>query len=690
MTNAATANLTTTTALGYALLAGCAGAGSAQLLELELLDKTVGPADALAAMCSSMLLGAALLALTAAACMLTRRVLRRPHVLVGPAWSLGAAASVFVACTWLGCSIYVGALFDASDVGTLLKATVVSLPIASLCAGALVGKLVPSSPSDAALQRAHNLALLCVPILLCCTVALSTWRSHALPLALAAAAGAAVLAGLSLLRLPRALPLAAPVAWLACTLATLPTFHAAPAKRITPPKGSVIFVVLDTTRADALGAYGARTNATPVFDRLAREGTLYEEMISEAPWTLPSHATFFTGLSPREHECWFGGQRWLDDRFETVAERFKAKGYDTAAFYGNGWLAVTNMMQGFTTNVALTPAYDDLSLTWLMRHTGLGFSRWIDRGASEAVSAIDQWMSQRQQDKPFFLFLNLFEAHEPYVSPIAFHHMPKGIGEIDGIRALRHYNEQMWHVMGRSAGFEQDVIRALYQNGIRYQDAMLQQLTDVVSSHYVLDQLAVVIAADHGENLGEGGRWGHQFALNDKLIHVPLIIRAPSRVAVHARTPGAFSSVDIASTLLDLGGLDTRLGSGQSLISLPNPRDTTFAEDYPYYTTLHLAQLDFRHDLGDLRWPLSAVRWGGYKLVVWHNGTTLLYDLRSDPAEAHDIAMAHPDIVEQLRSKLTGYWQAHPRGNRQATDANGQRKALNRQTAQQLHTLGYL
>jgi arylsulfatase A-like enzyme len=410
-------------------------------------------------------------------------------------------------------------------------------------------------------------------------------------------------------------------------------------------------------------------------------------MISPSPWTVPSHASIFTGLYPRTHGCWFGNQRWLHDDVVTLAERFKEAGYETAAFVSNGYLFVTNLLQGFEVQQKAFGDYDKLVLTRVMRYTGVGFEQWIDKGSAETVGSVDAWLRNRDPNRPFLLFVNLFEAHDPYHPPIRDRALPPGATNLDAIRATRRFEFASWHSLGRTVGKHEDVIRALYASEVRYQDRLLGQIMRVIEGHVHLDDLVLVITSDHGENLGEGGRWGHLFAVNDALIRVPLIIRSPARFPAGKRESGAFQTIDIGSTLLELAGLNPGLGEGRTLVPPARaPRDRTFAEVYPDYFRISQLRVGFRPGLGDFRRPIRTIRHDGRKLVVWGSETARLYDLSPDPREELDIAQEEPEHVRELAARLEQWDAARPQ---RITDRES-RSPMDRATREQLRALGYL
>ncbi len=458
-------------------------------------------------------------------------------------------------------------------------------------------------------------------------------------------------------------------------------------------QGSLIMIVLDTMRADATDLYGA-SDQTPVLSEIARSSATFDEFVSEAPWTVPSHATMFTGLSPHEHGCWWGDRRWLHDDFETVAERLADAGHETFAIAANGYLGLTNNLQGFQTKPETKGPYEGLVLNRLMRWTGIGLERWIDKGSAEAVPLLNDWFAKRDPDQPYFLFINLLEVHTPYAAPVSDRRPPDSTRWRDLLHAYRVYHDRKWHVRRRSVGTEEDMVRELYAAEVRYQDRSLGRILETIERHQALDDVALVITSDHGENLGDGGRWGHALELNEALIRVPLLIRAPDRMEAGERIAGAFSSVDLAPTLLELAGQPGEMGKGISLLpDSRTPRQMTFAEVYPAYEQLAHMVLDVRVGLGDYRYPIRAVRDGEFKLV--ERGPTLrLYDIENDPTEEVDIASQRPDVVKRLSQALGVLPAASSRPARDAADPDGDDEdedvLRDEELKARLRALGYL
>ena len=285
---------------------------------------------------------------------------------------------------------------------------------------------------------------------------------------------------------------------------------------------SVVLVVLDTVRADHCSAYGYGLPTTPRLERLASEGLLFEQARAVAPWTLPSHASLFTGRLPSQHGCTWE-HRWLLDRYDTMAETLGAAGMETFGATTNpNASSLYNLQQGFTTFVE----------TWMRRehHRGLDDS-------AIANAEIAAWLERRDDRTPFFLFVNYSDAHLPYAPQPP---RDRQFGEPgERARALARRGDLLQAtLLGREQVAEEERagLAALYDGDVRTADARLGELLDLLERHDLAADTLVIVTSDHGESLGEEGRVDHQLGLMEELLRVPLVVRFPGRVAP-ARIP---------------------------------------------------------------------------------------------------------------------------------------------------------
>jgi arylsulfatase A-like enzyme len=658
--------------------AGAFGFGLPALVDVVTSRLMPAPAEAIAAIALLGCLGGALGALAGALWPGGLRMTGSALVAGG----LGVAAALLS----LGVLFVLGAELQLDYLATITLLSVAAPPIVFGLVAATARQLLPSGWSPT--RAGAGLWASCLVILLGGGLAplFGTHRVACTFALLAAAAAAAWLTrrlpGHAALDGALALVLALMLSWPG---PELPTAPAEP--RATP--GSIVMIVLDTTRADALGAYGAAPGSTPALDRIASEGAVFEQLISPSPWTAPSHASMFTGLYPRSHGVRHGTKRRLDESFETTAERLAAAGYETAAISSNTWLRVTNSVQGFEhfEEVNHLPR-DKLILARLMRYSGVGWEQWIDRGAAEAETAIGRWMEGLDPERPFFLFLNLFEAHNPYLPPLRDREPGSWLG---GIRAMRGYHPIRWHSHPPAEGWRTEATRRLYDAGVRYQDRRVGRILELIGERADLDDLLLVVTSDHGDNLGDASRWGHNFALNDALIRVPLILRAPERIRAGERIGEAHETLDLHATLLDWAGLAPDGSPARSLLpEKRRGREATFAEYYPDLWMLGRIDPEGPREPRDYDTPIWAIRKNGFKLVV-RRGESRLYNLRADPGEARDLSAEQPEQSAALRRELDAWLEAHP--GPKPGSAGAERSApetLDPETRRQLEALGYL
>ena len=360
----------------------------------------------------------------------------------------------------------------------------------------------------------------------------------------------------------------------------------------------VVLVTFDTTRADHLGCYGAEGDPTPNLDRLAAESVVFEQAIAPTPTTLPSHATLFTGLYPQDHGIRYNLFFRLPPAVQTLAETLREHGFKTAGFPASRILSASfGLDQGFET-------YDEPTARPEPRgdHPLGG----ISRTAGEGVDLALDWLAEAGDD-PFFLWLHLYDPHEPYEPPFP-----------------------------HSSRFRDRP----YAGEIAYADAELGRLLDRLRDGPRWSETLLVVAGDHGEGLyAHGERW-HAFLVYETTQRVPLIVRAPGIRASRVEEPVGLAGV--APTILDLAGVEPADPSrGASL------RAALEGDDPPsrpiYFETL----------AGSLVYgwaELRGLRSGRWKLI--DSSDPELYDLEADPEEETNLAAREPARVEALREEL--------------------------------------
>jgi choline-sulfatase len=398
---------------------------------------------------------------------------------------------------------------------------------------------------------------------------------------------------------------------------------------------NLLLITLDTTRADHLGCYGFGLARTPVIDRLAAAGVRCADAITAAPITLPSHATIMTGLYPPAHGVRDNGTYALGNDAVTLAERLKGAGYRTQAIVSALVLNRRyNLAQGFD-------GYDDDLYSEKQPKLFLIRSRPGPKTAERAVRWLADWGRERPR-RPFFLWMHLFDAHQPYTAPTA-----------ERIRSPTVYDAEI-AVLDRAVGA---VLGELRRQG-------------------VLDDTLVVLTADHGESLGEHGEKTHALFIYDATVRVPLILRYPRRLPQGKVYSGPVRTVDVVPTVLAAlglpGGAETQ---GKDL--LPAFRGEVPPPDLPQYSESLLSQVGFGMS------PLYGVRRAGWKWI--RAPRPEVYDLRGDPRE---LANRYPR--EARRGAALDRELAAILDDSRRRALAPQKTAMDGETARNLRALGYL
>lgn len=363
---------------------------------------------------------------------------------------------------------------------------------------------------------------------------------------------------------------------------------------------NLVIVTLDTTRADRIGAYGARDVETPTVDRLASEGVLFEQAVSVAPLTLPAHSSIFTGKFPPEHGVRDNGGFFLGPEQVTLAEVLKGRGYRTGAF-----VAAYVLASRWGINQGFDRYFDDFDLSQV-RAVSLSA---IQRPANEVLDKALPWIEEAK-GSPFFAWIHLYDAHSPYRPPEPFASRYKG------------------HP---------------YNGEIAFADSQVGRLVSLLQSRGLYDRTIIVVLGDHGESLGEHGESSHGFFVYNSVTHVPFVIRAPFSQTAHRRVADPVRSVDVMPTVLDLLGTPPLTGiSGASLVPLMTGAKRELGLD---------AYSEAMYPLHHYGWSdLHALRSGRYKVVDAPRPE--LYDVERDPAEKTNLFAERQALGDRMIAQL--------------------------------------
>ncbi|MHB8077860.1 MAG: sulfatase family protein [Candidatus Krumholzibacteriia bacterium] len=436
-----------------------------------------------------------------------------------------------------------------------------------------------------------------------------------------------------------------------------------------PRLPDVIMIAIDTLRSDHLHCYGNDWIRTPNLDALARDGVRFSRCFATAPWTLPSFASIFTGLTPGHHGAVGGAREVLDDSRTTLAERLAAAGYRTYGYATVKWLTPPfGMARGFNFELPLaTPA-------------GLE--------GGPLVTALGRATFDLPRDKPLFTFLHYFDAHAPYAPPPPFARMYyHGDERAPGAPVLDFLRSPANAAPNRSSGMydwlagvtDLEFPAREYAAAVSYTDDHVGRIVAELKRSGRYDDALIIVVADHGEHLGEHDLWFTHALPYQEALHVPLIVKLPRGHAAGRLVETPVSTLDILPTVLDWLGLPAASPcDGRSLQGLVEGRDRGGP-------SLLVAEQgsepdDLSKSLIDWPWKLNVFRSRAGDRYE-------LYDLGRDPGERHDLAAQRPSELARLSARLwTVFEEQHPLGFGAASGPADLDAAAQRQ----LRSLGYL
>lgn len=388
------------------------------------------------------------------------------------------------------------------------------------------------------------------------------------------------------------------------------------------PDANVIFVSIDTLRADHLGVYGYEKETSPEIDRFARDSILFEDCQSQSVSTLASHASMLTSQLLSHHGAYFTRNLALPSSVPTIAALLKDRGFRTASFNDGGQIAPEfGLDRGFE----------------IYEHMDKNFK--IDKlNLERVVRAAEGWLEKNGTAK-FFLFLHTYETHAPYTPKSEYlarfdagytGPLPPETSE-DLIRRINQGEVKLSEA-------DKAHIVATYDAEIRSMDASFGRLVGFVEAKGLLDKTILVLTSDHGEEFGEHELMAtHSNTLFREQVHVPLIIRLPGGKDGGRRAGELARSIDIAPTIFALLAIDEP-PSFEGLSLVPPMRGRRLPE--PLFS---ISQRDMLETYRSEFWSITDGTWKLY------NGR--LYDLASDPREMRDVSASQPEIKDRFRRR---------------------------------------
>ncbi|MCC6614453.1 MAG: sulfatase [Anaerolineae bacterium] len=511
---------------------------------------------------------------------------------------------------------------------------------------------------------------------------------------------------------------------------------------MTPTRPNILFIVLDTLRRDRLGTYGHKLPTSPRLDDFAAQATRFARAVAPAQWTIPSHASMFTGVYPREHQV-AQSTSVLSGAYATAAELLQLGGYHTVGFCNNPLVGALDhgLQRGFAEFYNYASAVPQrptdaqrsrLYREWMKRFQPFArrvgnqfaqrdwlfrvslhptwvpiWSKYINFKGNTVASIgdlVDYWGTYFAggADQPLFAFLNLMQSHLPYQPPQQY---------LDRVAPDLRNDRRAYQFMSRFNAdaaawasppdppledWQEAVLNAFYDAEIASQDDQLGKLLDHLQKSGALDNTFVIIAADHGEGLGEHDLFGHSFAVHQELVHVPLIMRGADRVPVGGHVSENVSTRRIFHTLLDVAGIETGSPGNsvheRSLLNAVRGGDPetelAFTEAIPPRIFLHV--LEHRNpaviDRLRLRLTRRGVYQGDHKLMMAGDTPEALYDVAADPFETHNLVVEQPALAEKLAQTVAAF---APGLHSPETESAATRE-ISEEVLEQLRALGYV
>ncbi|MCG5055754.1 MAG: sulfatase-like hydrolase/transferase [Myxococcales bacterium] len=429
----------------------------------------------------------------------------------------------------------------------------------------------------------------------------------------------------------------------------------------TPPK-NVVFLLIDTQRADVFDAFNPNNGvSTPAYDGLAAKSLVFTKAYDNENWTKPSVATSLTGVYPVTHDT-KSDSASLPEGLEMASQKFKSEGFTTAGFVANGYVSDKF---GFDKG-------------WDMFRNYIREGRKTD--AENVFKDALAWLEERKPEERTFLYIQTIDPHVPY--------------RTDETYTKPYFAEAYKGKLGPSIEAEEQIalsktpdkftdedrrwVRAQYQAEVTYHDTMLGNFLKALEDKGRLSDTLFVITNDHGEEIGDHGRWGHGHSLYEELLRAPLLMHHPALFKA-GQFQDVVEHVDLVPTLVDAMGLSPMKGAdGMSL--LPALRGEPV--QWPLYAVAEFQEAK------------RALRVGDWKLIRSTGSLRELYDLANDPGETKDVSKEHP-IALRLTEVHMGEAAANPRKRQRLDDAatrqrfTAGRANIDPEMRRQLEALGY-
>lgn len=419
-----------------------------------------------------------------------------------------------------------------------------------------------------------------------------------------------------------------------------------------------------------MSLYGHSKDTTPYLEKWAKKGLVFDNCISVANCTVPSHASMFTGFMPSEHGL-KNTKAHLNDSFKTVAELLKDSGYQTYLFSANPHIGKeNNFIQGFDlfehpwsqqyakracSLLIKKVVAEDKSNDLPIRIKSGAVSSWEVSACGElAQDSIEKWLAGIKRNRPFFAFLNYMEAHQPYLPSRAHREKIMSPEQIqESYNVDRSWNKLWSYSFGLKEYMEEEIelTRLTYDAALLELDELFERLMVYLEDNGYMDNTVVILTSDHGEHLGEKHMLDHQHSVYEPLARVPMIIRYPKQIP-SGRSQDPVMNYDLFPTVLGLAGIEMPIEIPSKAISLFNPhkqrKRIMECLDYSLLGVNIIKRLYPEFNPTPWQRKLRAVYEDHYKYIWTSDNKSELYDLEADPDEVINLINVERETVSEL------------------------------------------
>ncbi len=461
---------------------------------------------------------------------------------------------------------------------------------------------------------------------------------------------------------------------------------------------NIIFLVLDTHRIDRLSTFGYHKDTTPTLDELAASSTFFDWGIATAPWTIPSHASMFTGLYPTIHQTNQSFQS-VPQGIPTLAELLAKNGYETVGFCNNPLVSVLDngLKRGFNRFYNYSGTFPDIPdigdmskfkrvqkrMTELLQKVSTPIERQFGRSplllklatlpivvpiwsrtfnfkgdtqkSLNDISTYLRYHFSTHEDQPLFMFINMMETHLPYYPPrqVIDKWVPYYKRDREAREFIQVFNTQSYRWMAPMiepfSELQSTVLSDMYDAEVAYQDRQLRRIFRTLKRAGQLENTMVVVVSDHGESLGEHEFMGHAFVIYNELVRVPFMIHYPAMYPAGKRVEHNVSTRRVFHSVLEAAGISHE-AFGQSVEKYSLARsaegfdkepkeEVVVAEGFPPENFINVMEMSNPESVEQFRVKMMrrAIYDGGSKLMMVGGRPDEFFDIHKDPTEEVNI-----------------------------------------------------